>query len=121
MRRLLATLMLVLMTMPAPARDPDGRYANAPHRDWYQSRKLTPAANARFGFWSCCDHSDVVRTRFRPTKEGGDGWEFVDASGMWARVPDDIIHWGESTPTGEPVLFAVNDKPVCFFPGDGGI
>jgi hypothetical protein len=121
MRCFIATVACALLATQAEARDPDGRYAQSPHRDWYQTRRLTPEAYKRFGFPSCCSHSDVVRTKFRPTPEGGDGWEYVDASGKWARVPDDIIHWGEGTPTGEPVLFAVAGRPVCFFPGDGGI
>lgn len=119
--RLILAALVAVFSFSAHARDPDGRYVNSPHRDWYRTRELTPEAQARFNFKSCCDHSDVVRTKFRPLPNGGDGWEYVDASGKWSRVPNDIIHWGASTPTGEPVLFAVNGAPTCFFPGDGGI
>jgi hypothetical protein len=122
MRLTIATAACALLVAnPAHARDPDGRYANSPNRDWYQTRELTPAAQKRFSFKSCCSHSDVVRTKFRPLPDGGDGWEFVDGAGRWVRVPDDIIHWGADTPTGEPVMFAVGGKPTCFFPGKGGI
>jgi hypothetical protein len=110
-----------VFSCPAQARDPDGRYANSPHRDWYQTRKLTPAAQKRLFFGSCCAHSDVVKTKFRPTADGDDGWEFVNGKGQWERVPNDIIWWGEDTPTGEPVMFAISGVPVCFFPGSGGI
>ena len=112
---------LLLWSGSAQARDPDGRYANSPHREWYQTRQLTPEAQARLHFKSCCAHSDVVRTKFRPLPNGGDGWEYLNAAGKWVRVPNDIIHWGASTPTGEPVLFAISEVPVCFFPGEGGI
>ena len=119
-RLALAAVLWAVFLCPAHARDPDGRYINSPHRDWYQTRELTEAAQKRFGFKSCCAHSDVVITKFRPTASGDDGWEYVDATGHWARVPDDIIHHGEGTPPGEPVLFAVGGRPTCFYPGTAG-
>lgn len=32
-------------------------------RAWYESAQLTPAAQKRLGFVSCCAHSDVVHTQ----------------------------------------------------------
>lgn len=86
-------------------------------REWYRTRTLTPAAEKRIGFKSCCDAGDVVHTRFRAGQ--GDEWLWLN-NGKWEIVPPDIVHWGEVAPTGEPVLFAVGGKPVCFFPGAGG-
>jgi hypothetical protein len=95
------------------------RYANTDPavREWYRTRTLTPAAEKRIGFKSCCDAGDVVRTRFRAD---GDQWFWLNGD-RWQLVPSDIIHWGEVTPTGQPILFAVGGKEVCFFPGAGGI
>lgn len=92
-------------------------YADLPQsvRDWYRTRELTPEAQKRFGFRSCCDHSDVVKTRFR-VSAAGDEWWWLDGE-TWKRVPADIIHWGVRTPTGAPVMFAVGGRPTCFFPG----
>ncbi len=105
-----------LLVKPAGAKD-KSQWANSPDhvREWYRTRRLTPEANKRFGFWSCCDHSDVVKTRFR-VSAAGDEWWWLEGE-TWQRVPADIIHWGERTPTGEPILFAVGGKPTCFFPG----
>ncbi len=41
----------LLLTAPALARDPSGKYADAPHAQWYKSQH-----NAA-GLW-CCDESD---------------------------------------------------------------
>lgn len=109
----------VIVVSIAQARDPDGRYADSPNRDWYLNAELTEAAQKRLGFKSCCAHSDVVKTRFRPTKDGSDGWEYLDGA-RWVRVPDDIIH-SSPAPGGEPVMFAISGQPTCFFPPQGGI
>lgn len=40
---------------------------------WYQNAELTEAAKNRFPFKKCCDHSDVVKTKFTVNKsDGGD-------------------------------------------------
>lgn len=110
---------LAMLCVQASATDLGGRYANADPavREWYRTRTLTPAAEKRIGFKSCCDAGDVVKTRFRGE---GNHWFWLNNSN-WEQVPPDIIHWGVVTPTSEPVLFAVAGKPVCFFPGAGGI
>lgn len=97
-------------------------YASQPQevRDWYESRELTAAARDRFHFKSCCAHSDVVKTKFKVGGAGNDQWRWLDGD-TWHRIPDDIIHWNEHAPGGEPVMFAVGANPVCFFPPDGGI
>lgn len=102
-------------------------YAQLPPdvRDWYEKAELTPAAQKRFGFKSCCAHSDVVKTQFRVNKADGvkypvDEWWWLNGS-VYERVPDDIIWWDKTAPSGLPTLFAVQGKPTCFFPPEGGI
>jgi len=71
-------------------------YASKPPevQAWYQNAELTEAAKIRFPFKKCCDHADVVRTRFTVNKtDDGDEWFYLDG-GTWKR---------------------------CFFPGDSGI
>lgn len=98
-------------------------YANQPPevQAWYQNAELTKAAQNRFPFKKCCDHSDVVKTRFNVNKTtAGDEWYWLDGD-KWRRIPDDIIHWQERAPNGQPTLFVYDGKETCFFPGDGGI
>lgn len=88
---------------------------------WYQNAEITKEGQKRFPWTKCCAHSDVVKTRFNVNRTtAGDEWYWLDA-GNWRRIPDDIIHWGESAPGGEPTLFVYDGKETCFFPGDGGI
>lgn len=100
-------------------------YASAPPevRNWYEQAELTPAAEARLHFKSCCAHSDVVRTEFRVNKtDGGDEWYWLDGE-TWKRVPVDIIHFDSHAPDGRPTLFVLPGTSIetCFYPGDGGI
>jgi hypothetical protein len=88
---------------------------------WYRNAELTEAAKARFPFKKCCDHADVVKTRFDVNKtSNGDEWYWLDGE-QWRRIPDDVIHWGRRAPGGQPTLFIYSGKETCFFPGDGGI
>lgn len=98
-------------------------YASSPPevREWYRNAELTKAAQGRFPFKKCCDHADVVKTKFKVnTTTNGDEWYWLDGE-QWRRIPDDIIHWGRSAPGGKPTLFVYSGKETCFFPGDGGI
>jgi hypothetical protein len=118
-----AALGLALLVSPlAHSTGADDRWSNQPQavRDWYQRAQLTEAAQKRFQFKSCCAHSDVVKTQFHVDKStNGDAWYWL-ADGEWKRVPDDIIHWGESAPDGQPTLFAIGTLPTCFWPGQAG-
>jgi len=90
-------------------------------REWYRNAELTAAARIRFPFKKCCDHADVVKTKFTVNRtSGGNEWFWLDGE-QWRRVPDDIIHWGKSAPGGKPTLFVYSGKETCFFPGDSGI
>jgi hypothetical protein len=96
--------------------------SNAPEvQAWYQNAELTEAARIRFPFKKCCDHSDVVKTRFAVNKtNNGDEWFWLDGDN-WRKIPADIIHWGQTAPSGQPTLFVYSGKETCFFPGDSGI
>lgn len=120
-------LAFVLMAFVTVANQADAtwkpEYANAlpDVQDWYRNAQLTDAAQKRFGFKSCCAHSDVVKTTFRVDKAtNGDAWYWLNA-GEWTPIPSDIVHWGESAPDRQPTLFAIGSLPTCFFPGDGGL
>jgi len=99
-------------------------YAAQPQwiQDWYRAAELTPEARKRFPYKKCCDHADVVQTRFKVNKDNGqDEWFYEDQPDHWKQIPTDVIHWGKSAPGGKPTLFVFQDKETCFFPGDGGI
>jgi hypothetical protein len=98
-------------------------YANQPIevQDWYRNAELTKSAQSRFPFKKCCDHADVVKTKFNVNRtNAGDEWYWLDGN-AWRRIPDDIIHWDQHAPNGQPTLFVYSGKETCFFPGDGGI
>lgn len=106
-----------------------GHDANSPHADWYNSAEIMPEAQKRLRFVKCCSGDDIVHSQFRVDKTtGGDEW-YYKKGGAWTRIPDDIIHWGEYAPNGEPTLFAlltpVAGNPVgtltCFYPPREGI
>ncbi len=100
---------------------PDYANASPEVQAWYRNAQLTEAAQKRFGFKSCCAHSDVVKTEFRVDKAtNGDEWYWLN-NGRWIQIPSDIIHWGESAPDRQPTLFAIGNLPTCFYPGQGGL
>jgi hypothetical protein len=103
--RIMATfavpVILCSVAIVAFGRD-DGQYADRPQaeRDLYRNAELTPKAQKRFGFKSCCAHSDVVKTKFRVIKtDAADEWFWL-LDGAHQRVPPDIIHCGENAPDG---------------------
>lgn len=116
-------LMLCLCVSAAPATwKPEYAQASPLVQDWYRNAELTAEAQKRFPFKKCCDHADVVRTRFEVNKtSGGDEWFYEDSPGHMKRIPPDIIHWGQSAPGGAPTLFVYAGQETCFFPGDSGI
>lgn len=123
MRLLLAALALAGTLSLAQARDLGQWTDQTPEvREWYRNAEVMPAARGRIHFVKCCDNADVVRTKFAVNKtDGGDEWFYEDAPGHMKRIPDDIVHWGETAPDGQPTLFVYDNKETCFYPGDGGL
>lgn len=123
MRLIAAALAALALLCPAAARDL-GQWADQPPevRAWYRNAEVMPAARERIPFVKCCDNSDVVKTRFAVNKiDGRDEWFYEDTPGHMKRIPDDIVHWGEVAPDGQPTLFVYAGKETCFYPGDGGL
>lgn len=115
-------LAAVALATPVEARW-KAEYASQPPevQQWYRDAELTRAAQVRFPFKKCCDHADVVKTRFNVNRtNAGDEWYWLDGNN-WRRIPDDIIHWDQHAPGGKPTLFVFDGNETCFFPGDGGI
>jgi hypothetical protein len=103
---------------------------------WFRSAQPTPAAQARLGFHSCCDHSDRFLTQFKVSKvDGSDQWFYL-AGDKWLPIPSDVVHTeGIIPPAGhekdpdflqletEGILFiypATNGQPTCFWPPQSG-
>lgn len=92
---------------------------------WFEHAETTDAAFNRFGWKSCCSHSDRFVTTFRQDKDE-DKWYFKK-DGKWVEIPDFIIHH-EVDPKmpeqlrSEGVLFIyqVDGKLTCFWPPETG-
>jgi hypothetical protein len=90
-------------------------------RDWYEKQEINPAAQKRLNvtFKSCCKNGDVFLTQFRigPGEDGDDEWWYLQ-KGVWKRIPDDVIHWGEYAPDGRATLFLYTSggQELCFYP-----
>lgn len=121
-----ALLAVAALLAPRPSSATDhGQWASVDPaiRHWYETRQLTPAAQQRLGWKSCCAHSDVVKTRFKVSAtDRGDDWFWLDGQ-TWKRIPADIVHRDEHAPGGAATLFVAQGLGVatCFFPPDGGI
>jgi len=115
-------LFVLAAALPAQATWKPEYASNSPEvQTWYRNAQLTPQAQKRFAFKGCCEKADVVKTQFRVSKTtAGDEW-YWEKNGEWRRIPDDVIHWGETAPNGQPTLFVYSGKETCFFPGDSGI
>lgn len=120
-------LLWVVATLAVPARA-DDPYSQSPYKGWADQQEVTQAARPRFGCTSpggrcsCCADAEIVATRFRVDRgTGADQWWYLhQATNQWRRVPEDVIHWGEHSPDGRPVLFIWSGEPRCFFPGEDG-
>lgn len=98
-------------------------------QEWFGNAELTASARERLGFRSCCKSSEVVHTKFKVNRvNGADEWYWLDGE-TWKRVPPDIIHWGETGPNGDAILFVLDKEtlgvpagtPTCFWPPQGGL
>jgi hypothetical protein len=80
MRSLVAALLLALLpqacgilTPVLATWKPEYAKASPDIQAWYRNAELTEEAKLRFPFKKCCDHADVVRTKFHVNKTtGGD-------------------------------------------------
>jgi hypothetical protein len=115
MRRgaLAVVLWLVCSTSPALARDPSGRYADAPHAEWFRSQH-----NAK-GDW-CCDKSDG-HAYYGEYTMNDDGSVTVELVGKRHTLPAYMVLTG-ANPTGHAVWWYVDTNQMghvdyCFAPG----
>jgi hypothetical protein len=110
---------------------PLDRFGNSPYRNWAEKQQVMPRAWLRLGCsdpdlyptngCSCCNNADIVRTKFRVAEDASDAWDWFNPQPQeWQRVPDDVIHWDEPTPTKEAVIFVNGGRVLCFFPPQNG-
>jgi hypothetical protein len=78
----IATLMLALAFNPGYARDPDGRYANSPLKQWFDSLKS--------GKGPCCSDADGTAVS-DVDWESANGHYRVRLDGDWIDVPDEAV------------------------------
>ncbi len=123
--RLVLALCLMVWLLPASGRDLDGRYANSPHRAWYEAQ-LVPGG--RMKGQSCCTVADGAIAE-EDIREGQywTQWTVDYGAGKilhfpWMPVPHDVVLQGPN-PRGHPVVwwFTENGKPTirCYAPGAG--
>ena len=75
-------LALPLASYPGLARDPDGRYANSPLKQWFDSLKS--------GKGPCCSDADGYALS-DVDWESGNGHYRVRIDGEWYEVPDEAV------------------------------
>ncbi|QIG99159.2 hypothetical protein G6P99_09290 [Bradyrhizobium sp. 6(2017)] len=78
----LVTLVSVVAVQIAHARDPDGRYANSPLKEWFDS--------LRSGKGPCCSDADGSAVS-DVDWESKDGHYRVRLDGQWFDVPDEAV------------------------------
>lgn len=114
---------------------------------WAEEQLITKQHGARYGGTTgpvcpvpdvknvqclCCKDSEIVKAEYRLSKKldlrgypideywykrsGEDprtGKEYE-----WKLIPDDVVHWNEHAPDGQPTLFIIGGNiERCFFPG----
>jgi hypothetical protein len=114
MRFLLAVLLLMITAALTPgalapdalARD-DGRYANSPLREWFESLKS--------GKGFCCAEADGRETEY----DIRDSHYWVPVNGVWTEVPEEAVI-KEPNKAGRPILWLDPLQNIrCFIPGSG--
>ena len=78
----LVVLLSVAAAKVGHARDPDGRYANSPLKEWFDS--------LRSGKGPCCSDADGSAVSV-VVWESGNGHYRVRIEGEWIDVPDDAV------------------------------
>jgi hypothetical protein len=106
-----AALMLPLASYPGHARDPDGRYANSPLKQWFDSLKS--------GKGPCCSDADGSAVS-DVDWESKDGHYRVRLDGQWLDVPDEAVIT-EPNRVGRTMVWPIRGylgiSIRCFMPG----
>jgi hypothetical protein len=106
-----AVLVLPLATYPGHARDPDGRYANSPLKEWFNS--------LRSGKGPCCSDADGTAVS-DVDWEAGNGHYRVRIEGDWVNVPDEAVIT-EPNRVGRTMVWPIRGYGGltirCFMPG----
>jgi hypothetical protein len=104
-------LMLPLAADPGAARDPDGRYANSPLKQWFDS--------LRSGKGPCCSDADGYALS-DVDWESGNGHYRVRIEGAWYDVPEDAVIT-EPNRVGRTMVWPIRGYQGmsirCFMPG----
>jgi hypothetical protein len=104
-------LMLPLVSYPGHARDPDGRYAASPLKQWFDSLKS--------GKGPCCSDADGSAVS-DVDWESGNGHYRVRIEGDWYDVPDDAVIT-EPNRVGRTMVWPIKGygglQIRCFMPG----
>lgn len=104
-------LMLPLVSVPGEARDPDGRYANSPLKQWFDS--------LRSGKGPCCSDADGSAVS-DVDWESKSGHYRVRIDGDWYDVPDDAVIT-EPNRAGRTMVWPIRGYQGlsirCFMPG----
>lgn len=105
---------------------PEYNTATEAEKLWFQNARTTPEAFARFGWQSCCSHSDRFVTSFRPSKLG-DKWYYQREDKSWSEIPEDIIHWEDDPKMPEQLkqegvlfIYQTDGRLTCFWPPKTG-
>jgi hypothetical protein len=107
----LVAMLAAAAAHPAQARDPDGRYANSPLKQWFDSLKS--------GKGPCC--SDADGTALSDVDwESSNGHYRVRIEGEWVEVPDDAVIT-EPNRVGRTMVWPIRGYGGltirCFMPG----
>jgi hypothetical protein len=106
-----AALILPLASYPGHARDPDGRYANSPLKQWFDSLKS--------GKGPCCSDADGSAVS-DVDWESKDGHYRVRLDGQWLEVPDEAVIT-EPNRIGRTMVWPIRGylgvSIRCFMPG----
>lgn len=111
LRLAVALLLLMAAVEFAKARDPDGRYANSPLKQWFDS--------LRSGKGPCCSDADGTAVS-DVDWESKDGHYRVRLDGEWIDVPDEAVIT-EPNRAGRAMVWPVRGymgiSIRCFMPG----
>lgn len=93
--------------------------------EYGRNRGICPEQDPNNVQCKCCNESEIPKAEYRVSTGAIDErgypkeewWYKREGSDQWRMVPEDVIHWGEHAPDGQPVLFLLGGKERCFFPG----